>query len=108
MVGAPKHIWHTSGVYPKPFNMAEIVLSPTQPNIVVAVFPTGGGKLYLILIIDVVECVIALIFIPLLTRNEGCVRSYRGRCEMERNGPSVMESRVIPRNSAYVLLHKIL
>ena len=64
---ASSQVWRTPTLRPMQLDIAEVVLDPERPNVVVAVYPTGSGKTHVIRVVGVIERGVVLIFIPLLT-----------------------------------------
>ena len=76
-----RDVWGTPSLRPMQSNILRLLIDPSLPNAVLAVYRTGLGKSHVIRMIGVLDRGICMIFIPLLTLSADVMKKFQSACQ---------------------------
>ena len=75
------NVWHTPELRPMQEKIIRLMIEPSLPNTVLAVYRTGLGKSHVIRMLGALDPGICMIFIPLLTLSADVMKKFKSACQ---------------------------
>ena len=76
-----RNVWDTRDLRPMQQKIIRLMIEPSEPNAVLAVYRTGLGKSHVIRMLGALDRGICMVFIPLLTLSADVMSKFESACE---------------------------